>query len=62
VRRLNTVAIDHVARDLAINGHSEPRFHKGYPVWRRDLSNIDSSCAAATIARFITAATNRCGG
>jgi hypothetical protein len=35
-RRLSVIAIDHVARDLAINGHAEPRFHKGKPVWRRD--------------------------
>lgn len=25
-----------VTRDLAINGHTEPRFHNGKPVWRRD--------------------------
>jgi hypothetical protein len=35
-RKLNVVALDHAARDLAINGHSEPRFHDGKPVWRRD--------------------------
>ena len=35
-RRLSVIAIDHVARDLAINGHTEPRFHQGKPVWRRD--------------------------
>ena len=35
-RRLSVIAIDHVARDLAINGHAERRFHKGKPVWRRD--------------------------
>lgn len=35
-RRLSVVAMDHVARDLAINGHTEPRFHNGKPVWRRD--------------------------
>jgi len=35
-RRLNVVALDHAARDLAINGHSEPRFHDGKPVYKRD--------------------------
>jgi hypothetical protein len=35
-RKLNVVALDHAARDLAINGHSEPRFHDGKPVYRRD--------------------------
>jgi hypothetical protein len=35
-RKLNVVALDHAARDLAINGHAEPRFHDGKPVWRRD--------------------------
>lgn len=35
-RKLNIVALDHAARDLAINGHSEPRFHDGKPVYRRD--------------------------
>jgi hypothetical protein len=35
-RKLNIVALDHAARDLAINGHSEPRFHDGKPVWKRD--------------------------
>ena len=35
-RRLSVMAMDHVARDLAINGHTEPRFHNGKPVWRRD--------------------------
>ena len=25
-RKLNIVALDHAARDLAINGHSEPRY------------------------------------
>ena len=35
-RRLSVIAIDHVAGHLAINGHAEPRFHKGKPVWRRD--------------------------
>lgn len=35
-RKLNVVALDHAARDLAINGHSEPRFHDGKPVWKRD--------------------------
>jgi hypothetical protein len=36
-RKLNIVALDHAARDLAINGHSEPRFHDGKPVYKRDL-------------------------
>lgn len=49
-RKLNIVALDHAARDLAINGHSEPRFHDGKPVYKRDpkiaadaldLSDID---------------------
>lgn len=35
-RKLNIVALDHAARDLAINGHSEPRYHDGKPVYRRD--------------------------
>lgn len=35
-RKLNIVALDHAARDLAINGHREPRFHDGKPVYRRD--------------------------
>src|ERR1700758_582298 len=35
-RKLNIVAIDHAARDLAINGHSEPRFHDGKPVYKPD--------------------------
>ena len=35
-RKLSIVALDHAARDLAINGHSEPRFHDGKPVYRRD--------------------------
>jgi hypothetical protein len=35
-RKLNVVALDHAARDLAINGHVEPRFHDGKPVWKRD--------------------------
>ncbi len=35
-RKLNVVALDHAARDLAINGHQEPRFHDGKPVWKRD--------------------------
>jgi hypothetical protein len=35
-RKLNVVALDHAARDLAINGHSEPRFFNGEPVYRRD--------------------------
>jgi hypothetical protein len=35
-RKLSTVALDHAARDLALNGHSEPRFYEGKPVWRVD--------------------------
>jgi hypothetical protein len=35
-RKLNIVALDHAARDLAINGHSEPRYHDGKPVYKRD--------------------------
>jgi hypothetical protein len=35
-RKLNIVALDHAARDLAINGHVEPRYHDGKPVWKRD--------------------------
>ncbi len=35
-RKLSIVALDHSARDLAINGHSEPRFHDGKPVWKVD--------------------------
>lgn len=35
-RKLNIVALDHAARDLAINGHREPRFHDGKPVWKSD--------------------------
>jgi hypothetical protein len=35
-RKLNIVALDHAARDLAINGHSEPRYHEGKPVYKRD--------------------------
>jgi hypothetical protein len=35
-RKLNIVALDHAARDLAVNGHREPRFHDGKPVYRRD--------------------------
>ncbi len=35
-RKLNIVALDHAARDLAINGHIEPRYHDGKPVWKRD--------------------------
>jgi hypothetical protein len=35
-RRLNIVAIDHSARDLAINGHASPKFHDGKPVWKID--------------------------
>ena len=35
-RKLNIVALDHAARDLAVNGHSEPRFHDGKPVWKPD--------------------------
>lgn len=35
-RKLNIAALDHAARDLAINGHTEPRFHDGKPVWKRD--------------------------
>lgn len=35
-RMLNVAAIDHAARDLALNGHREPRFFEGRPVWRRD--------------------------
>jgi len=35
-RRLNVVALDHSARDLAVNGHVEARFFNGKPVWRID--------------------------
>ena len=35
-RKLNVVALDHAARDLAINGHREPKFHDGKPVWKVD--------------------------
>src|ERR1700686_5510802 len=35
-RKLNIVALDHAARDLAINGHSEPRYPDGKPVYKRD--------------------------
>ena len=35
-RKLSIVTLDASARDLAINGHSEPRFHDGEPVYRRD--------------------------
>jgi hypothetical protein len=35
-RKFSTVALDHSARDLAINGHVEPRWHGGEPVWKRD--------------------------
>jgi hypothetical protein len=35
-RKLNVVALDHAARDLAINGHSELLFHGGKPVWKAD--------------------------
>src|SRR5437588_1783906 len=35
-RKLNIVALDHAARDLAINGHSEPRYYNGKPVYKRD--------------------------
>ena len=35
-RKLNIVALDHAARDLAVNGHVDPRYHDGKPVWRRD--------------------------
>jgi hypothetical protein len=35
-RKLNIVALDHAARDLALNGHSEPRYHDGKPVYKRD--------------------------
>jgi len=35
-RKLSVVALDHAARDLALNGHSEPRFFNGAPVWKRD--------------------------
>ena len=33
-RKLNIVALDHAARDLAINGHASPKFHDGRPVWK----------------------------
>ncbi len=35
-RKLNIVAIEANARDLAVNGHESPRFFNGAPVWRRD--------------------------
>lgn len=35
-RKLNVIAIDHSARDLALNGHSSPRFYDGKPVWKTD--------------------------
>lgn len=35
-RKLSTVALDHSARDLAINGHSAPKFLNGQPVWTVD--------------------------
>jgi hypothetical protein len=34
-RRMNAIVIDHQARDLAF-GHTEPRYHDGHPVYRRD--------------------------
>src|SRR5579872_6730694 len=33
-RKLNIVALDHAARDLALNGHASPKFHDGRPVWK----------------------------
>lgn len=35
-RKLNVIAIDHAARDLALNGHVVPKFHDGKPVWKTD--------------------------
>lgn len=35
-RKLSIVALDHSARDQAINGWSEPKFHDGKPVWKID--------------------------
>lgn len=35
-RKLSVVAMDHSARDQAINGWSERRFHDGKPVWKHD--------------------------
>jgi hypothetical protein len=35
-RKLSIVALDASARDLAINGHDEPRYHDGEPVYKRD--------------------------
>lgn len=35
-RKLNVVALDHEARSLGINGHVEPKFHDGKPVWKID--------------------------
>lgn len=44
-RKLNTVAIDHAARDLALNGHITPKFHDGRPVWK-----VDARVAADALA------------
>ena len=35
-RALNKSALDHRARDLALNGHSEPLYFQGAPVWKQD--------------------------
>lgn len=35
-RKLNIVAIDASARDLALNGHVTAKFHDGKPVWKTD--------------------------
>jgi hypothetical protein len=35
-RKLSIVALDHSARDQAINGWAEPRFANGMPVYKRD--------------------------
>jgi hypothetical protein len=35
-RKLSLVSMDHSSRDLAINGHSTPKFLNGAPVWKVD--------------------------
>lgn len=58
-RALNKIALDHEARALALNGHSEPKFHDGKPVWRTDPKRAADAIALAngTMADFEWVAT-----
>jgi hypothetical protein len=53
-RKLNVVALDYAARDLAINGHSEPRFHDGKPVWKHD-PKIAADALAMSVSEWTAA-------